>query len=189
MAFCELTNKTSPAILLPSQMNGRGIVQDLTSAMADVSLEQLSLGCNRDFRPLHRSLTQMIGVMDALNQASNRVFDILRCDRIVPIYKSIVYDGTCKHSIKGLTWIFSALFVISLMGMIMIMFRSSFQNTVFEAQTKEMDNESSIVVHHRTTPASKKKAEEATAERWDDEDVDDNMEQSQLLKKDRAKRR
>lgn len=113
-------------------VQGQAVVQNLTLSMDEISLEQLSLGCNRDFRPLHRSLSQMIGVLDALLSATNRAINLLRCDRVVPVYTDIVYDATCKHSVKGFAWIFSALLIVSVCGMIMIMFRSAYQNTVFE---------------------------------------------------------
>lgn len=162
------------------KVRGREIMQNLTQSMTDVSLEQLSLGCNRDFKPLHRSLSQMVGVMDALIQASNRALKVLDCKYIVPIYTDIVYDGTCNHLIKGLVWIFSSFLVVSIMGMIIIMFRSSFRNTVMEEPLDEM-RESSTYYHTRTTtevPSRKRtnSAEELMKkEKWDDEDVNNEQ--------------
>jgi hypothetical protein len=154
-------------------VRGRDVVQNLSSSMSEISLEQLSLGCGRDFRPLHRSLAQMVGVMDALEQASNRALNLLACERIVPIYTDIVYDGTCRYSISGFTWIFCGLFIVSVMGMIMIMFRSSFQNTVFERPQADTSDESSAVNPRRgtTSPSSKKEVKENDVDHWDDEDA------------------
>ena len=54
------------------------------------------------------------------------------CDAIVilPIYTSTFYDGTCKYSITGVTWTFASFLVLGVMGMLMIMFRSSWLPTV-----------------------------------------------------------
>lgn len=149
-------------------MQGRLTVENLTKSMDDVSIEQLSLGCNRDFRPLHRSLSQMVGVLDALLQASNRAISLLRCEKIVPVYTTFVYDGTCKYSVSGFTWIFACLFIVSCCGMIMIMFRSSYQNTVYEAAPTLMDESSSIRHSRRSgdsnAPSRKK------SERFEDEE-------------------
>ena len=150
----------------PLQVHGRITVQNLTNSMDEISLEQLSLGCNRDFRPLHRSLSQMIGVLDALLQASNRAINLLRCERVVPVYTDIVYDATCKYSVSGFAWIFSCLLIVSCCGMIMIMFRSSYQNTVFENPPTYMDDSSTVPLRRRESRSPSRKR----SERFDDED-------------------
>ena len=114
------------------QLQGRELVQNLTNTMDGESLDQLALACNRDFGLLKRSLEQMVGVMDALGQSTSRAINLLRCERVVPVYTDIVYGATCTYSISGFTWLFASLLIVSTMGMIMIMFRSSYQNTIFE---------------------------------------------------------
>lgn len=59
------------------------------------------------------------------------VLGILRCDRIVPIYNNLVYQGTCTYSVTGVTWIWASLLVISACAFIMITLRSAMQETVF----------------------------------------------------------
>jgi hypothetical protein len=178
---CCLANaiyyELNPAVLLnphckffTPQVQGQDVVKNLTQSMDEISLEQLSLGCNRDFRPLHRSLSQMIGVLDALLQASARVVNLLRCDRIVPVYTDIVYDATCKYAVSGFAWIFSALLIVSVCGMIMIMFRSSYQNTVFEGPPGMLDESSTRPLRRRPSNVSKASSSKKKSEHFDDED-------------------
>ena len=151
------------------------MVQNLTRSLDSISLEQLSLGCNRDFAPLRRSLSQMVGVMDALLQSSNRAINLLRCERIVPVYTSMVYDATCSYSVSGFTWMFCCLLIVSLCGMIMIMLRSSYQNTIFERPPQLMDENSSVPFRTRPRnsqlPNSRNSSKRSKSDRFDDEDV------------------
>ncbi|CAB9498380.1 expressed unknown protein [Seminavis robusta] len=138
---------------------GRGltVMQNLTDSIDDVSL--LSFGCNRDFDPLHRTLGQMVGVLKALAQAGNQAIKLLRCEKLVPFYTDIVYDATCTYSVTGLAWIFSSLLILSVMGMILIMFRASYQNTIYEKPPGDTleDENSSIPFHTRGRQTKKGK--------------------------------
>lgn len=122
----------------------------------------------------------MLGVIEALKLAVDRAFDVLDCGEVVPIYIDVVYEGACKQSIKGFTWVFASLLIISVMSMIMIMFRSSYRNTVFEEPIDEID-ESSKADQNKVSPSKtnlkdakkpKKKKEEQGEEEevWNDED-------------------
>jgi len=159
--------------ILCLQVLGRQVVQNLTRSMDEVQLDQLALGCNRDFRPLHRALGQMVGVLDALLQSGNRAINLLKCDRIVPVYTDMVYNATCTNSIYGFTWIFSSLLLVSIFGMIMIMFRSSFQNTIFDRPPSMMDDSSGVHDRQRLKDGGSKgsgKKKKKTDDRWSDED-------------------
>ncbi|CAB9498386.1 expressed unknown protein [Seminavis robusta] len=110
---------------------GREAIQNLTESMDEAALQQLSLACNRDFHPLQKSLGQTVGLLDALLKAADRALNLLRCETLVPFYTDIVYDGTCTYSITGFAWLFACLLIVSVMGMMMIMFRASYQNTIY----------------------------------------------------------
>ena len=153
-----------------SQVQGGEVVQNVTDNIDRISLEQLSLGCNRDFHPLHRALGQMMGVLDALVQSANNILKLFRCQMVVPIYTEITYDAVCTYSISGFAWIFSCLLILSAMGHILIMFRSSYQNTVFDTKKHLLLDDSSGLIHSRTTPQTKKaKGKGRNEERWNDE--------------------
>ena len=79
----------------------------------------------------------MVGVMDILDQTADRALNLLSCQNTVPVYTTVVYQGTCVNSITGLTWVFASLFIISFFAMLMITFRSSYRNTVFEVRNKD----------------------------------------------------
>jgi hypothetical protein len=149
-------------------VQGQQVVQNVTDSIDRISLEQLSLGCNRDFHPLHRSLGQMVGVLDAVLQSANTVLNLLSCQQVVPIYTEISYDAVCTYSISGFTWIFSCLLILSATGHIVIMFRSSYQNTVFDLKHAMLDESSGLGFRTRTAPQAKLAM--GDEERWNDED-------------------
>ncbi|CAB9521059.1 expressed unknown protein [Seminavis robusta] len=123
--------------------NAKAIVEELKESIAKVDVETLSFQCGRDFEPLRSSLDTVRAILDALEQAAAKGLQLLSCERIVPIYADVVYEGTCNHSVTGLTWMFSSLLVISTMGMIMIMLRSSFKADVILADNLEPTDEDS----------------------------------------------
>lgn len=149
-------------------MQGEEVLQNVTDNMDKISLEQLSLGCNRDFQPLHRALGQMIGVLDALSQSANSVLNLLGCQQVVPIYTEVSYDALCTYSVSGLAWMFSCLLILSVTGHIVIMFRSSYQNTVFDSKHVMLDESSGLAFRSRT--AEQNKTAKGDDERWNDED-------------------
>jgi uncharacterized membrane protein len=149
-------------------MQGGEVVQNVTDNMERISLEQLSLGCNRDFHPLHRALGQMIGVLDALKQSANSVLNLLSCQQVVPIYTEVSYDALCTYSISGFAWIFSCLLILSVTGHIVIMFRSAYQNTVLDTKHAMLDDSSGVASRSRT--AIQNKTATGDEEQWNDED-------------------
>jgi hypothetical protein len=72
----------------------------------------------------------MMAILDRLDEAGTSGLTLLSCERIVPLYTDAVYDGTCNHSVTGLTWIFACLLIIATTGMMMITFRSAYINNV-----------------------------------------------------------
>lgn len=110
--------------------SAKTIVLELTKSLQTIDVATLSFQCGRDYEPLVASLDTMMSILNGLEKSAEMGLSLLSCERIVPIYADIVYDGTCNYSVTGFTWMFSSLLVISAMGMIMIMLRSSYHNNV-----------------------------------------------------------
>jgi hypothetical protein len=68
--------------------------------------------------------------------------ELMSCKNIVPLYIATVHESTCTTSITAATWLFSCLFIISLFGMLMVMFRGACY-PVYYFEGKELDYSSS----------------------------------------------
>mmetsp|Transcript_8768 Transcript_8768/g.13449 ORF Transcript_8768/g.13449 Transcript_8768/m.13449 type:complete len:289 (-) Transcript_8768:816-1682(-) len=106
----------------------------LSDLFDDVGVSRLSVACGTDFAPFHALVKIMDDNLSVLMDNVFSVIEILKCDRITPIYANLAYDATCNYSVAGVTWIWSSLLVISTCAMIMITLRSSLREVVFEDQ-------------------------------------------------------
>jgi hypothetical protein len=78
-----------------------------SSSLASVSLDQLTLICGRDFQEIVGLADQMTVNLSLLTQNTLDTLELLRCDNIVPIYTSTMYNAICTTSIQGATWAYS----------------------------------------------------------------------------------
>jgi hypothetical protein len=67
----------------------------------------------------------LANLRDVIGRLQDDLGDILECKNIVDIYTVPIYQGTCTYSINGVSWAWASFFVVGLMGMVMIMLRSS----------------------------------------------------------------
>jgi len=63
--------------------------------------------------------------VEMLLKAAVAIIETLACAQLAPIYTNTFYLGTCTYSIRGVSWTFASLIIISFCGMMMIMFRSA----------------------------------------------------------------
>ena len=111
----------------------------LSTSLASVTVDVLNVICGKDFGPFEGLLNTMSSNLQTLSDNAKDTLGLLSCERIVPIYVNSVYGATCTYSINGVSWTWAAFFVVAFMGMIMIMFRSSYlPNDTFD--TKELDS-------------------------------------------------
>ena len=125
------------------QASAQVIVQELAESLDKIDVATLSFQCGRDYEPLVTSLDTMMAILNSLEKSAASGLSLLSCERIIPIYTEVVYDGTCNYSVSGFTWMFSSLLIISAMGMIMIMLRSSYQNNRMLANENDPTDEDS----------------------------------------------
>ena len=119
--------------LADQQEAAQAIVLDLAGSLEKIDVEGLSFTCGRDYAPLVESLDTMMSILKSLEKSATSGLSLLSCERIVPIYADLVYNGTCSYNISGCTWMFYSLLIISVMGMIMITLRSSYKNNLYLA--------------------------------------------------------
>lgn len=129
-------------------------VTELDSSIEQVGTARLTTLCGRDFSEIDGLTSTMVQNLGDLKSSAGDTISLLQCENLVPIYTNTVYDGTCTYSVRGITWTFACKFmfywhtshallsntfltrtfsllvtaclVIACMGMLMIMFRSSY---------------------------------------------------------------
>jgi hypothetical protein len=82
--------------------------------------------CRADATPLLDILTTIVGNLIYMIDSLQAALNILACERIVPIYTTMVHQGTCTYSISGIEWGFASFLVLASAGLIMIYLRSSY---------------------------------------------------------------
>ena len=113
----------------------------------------------------------MMAILDRLDEAATSGLNILSCERIVPIYADVIYQGTCNYSVSGFTWTFFSLLVVSFMGMLMITLRSSFKNNVVLVELDLTDEDSELYVMRKATQRG---ANQAQAADYDSQAVEEH---------------
>ena len=127
------------------QTNAVGAFQELEAKIDETTVERLVELCGQDFVQAQQVISNVTNVLDELGNLTVAVLDVLRCDRILPIYFETVNYGTCSYSIKGVTWTFCGFLVVACFGMVMLTLRSARFPTVFteakdfEESTPAMD--------------------------------------------------
>mmetsp|Transcript_7519 Transcript_7519/g.17226 ORF Transcript_7519/g.17226 Transcript_7519/m.17226 type:complete len:524 (-) Transcript_7519:455-2026(-) len=135
----------------------------IITSLEAVTVARLSLLCGKDFGPFLSSIRLMQTNLVTLGENAASAQNLLSCERILPIYTNAIYDGVCGASISGLTWTFSSLLVLSTMGVIMIMLRSSYLEVDYYVDDKAGGT-------NETTPDMYNAQEEAYPKRMDYEE-------------------
>jgi hypothetical protein len=128
-----------------------GLGQLKAAIEGDGVLEELSLYCNRDFEPLDALVNQMLNIFTILREAGERTLDLASCERIVPIYTTTFYTGSCDYSLKAMMWIFACALIIGSSGMLMVTFRAAYKLTVFEDSNALLGSDDGVDTDMNTT--------------------------------------
>jgi hypothetical protein len=149
-------------------------VNELSSALEQVSLESLNLFCGKDFGPFQGLLVTMAANLSILNDNASYTLSLLSCDKIVPIYINSVYGAACTYTVTGVTWTWASFLVMGFMGMLMITFRAAylpneenFDSDSLSAYSFDKDYEE----HEMTRPSSADSSPFKLDESRDDESV------------------
>lgn len=106
-------------------------IEKATTQLKDFDVTIQEIGIENIARRLNKNMDDFEGIMESLRERSKdmgglllKVLDGLACLTIYAIYNEVVNDATCDKSLKGLTWAFASLLIMSLSGMMMLTFRS-----------------------------------------------------------------
>eukprot|EP00978_Attheya_sp_CCMP212_P006058 scaffold13640_cov65-Attheya_sp.AAC.4 len=101
-------------------------LNDLKTSIGNTTIGEIdNIFCEEEFSSLIILLDTMKDDVEMLLQAAVAIIKTLACGQLAPIYTNTFYLGTCTYSIRGVSWTFASLIIISFCGMMMIMFRSA----------------------------------------------------------------
>eukprot|EP00978_Attheya_sp_CCMP212_P016235 scaffold42341_cov47-Attheya_sp.AAC.1 len=96
-----------------------------------VGVDRLETLCSKDFTELLESMSLLKQNLRSLDTSASTALGLLSCPRINSLYANTFHEATCTSSIKGETWVFVCLLLISIFGMLMITFRASWKDTEY----------------------------------------------------------
>mmetsp|Transcript_37471 Transcript_37471/g.57491 ORF Transcript_37471/g.57491 Transcript_37471/m.57491 type:complete len:332 (-) Transcript_37471:68-1063(-) len=105
-------------------------LSSLKTNINNFGIGNLTVLCSRDYTLLMDLFPKMDETLEGLIQNARVATELLRCETIAPLYVDTVRDATCNYSGSGFAWAFASLFVISFLGLLMVCFRSSWQDEI-----------------------------------------------------------
>lgn len=123
--------------------NARTSVDQVLTNMESVTVARLDslCGAQSDFAAFQILMETMETNLQRLAGSAELSLRLLSCERISPIYTNALYEATCTYNMTGVTWVFSSLLVISISGLLMIMFRSSYLDVEYPEKAFYEDGE------------------------------------------------
>jgi hypothetical protein len=97
---------------------------------------QLSIDCASDWQPTIVLMGQMHQTLTTMHASMNNIFNVTKCDRMVPYYTNTVYEGVCQVAPRAVLWVFCCALIVGLMGNIMATLRVAYKDIVVETIDK-----------------------------------------------------
>lgn len=112
-------------------------MQTLQDMMQNVTIGELEQICGviGDFDAIDQYFDRLKQNFLQMSSSSSSVSDMLRCESVNSIYIDAVHENACTNVPRALLWSFSALLIVSFIGMLMIMLRPAWLK-VREIKTK-----------------------------------------------------
>ena len=95
-------------------------------------INDLTEHCGREYDALEVLLAEMKTIFEVIAEAIDRTMDLISCQRIVPIYHLVVYDGACQYSMSAVFWVFVSALIMGTFGLVMILFRAAYKPTIYK---------------------------------------------------------
>lgn len=99
-------------------------LKDFDETIQEIGIQEIASRLDKNMDDFQGILGSLLERSKAMGALLLKVLDGLACLKIYAIYNKVVNDATCDKSLKGLTWAFSSLLIMSLSGMMMLTFRS-----------------------------------------------------------------
>eukprot|EP00804_Cyclotella_cryptica_P028491 CCRYP_014782-RA/>CCRYP_014782-RA protein AED:0.01 eAED:0.00 QI:0/-1/0/1/-1/1/1/0/567 len=102
---------------------------DSTNTVIDVVQNNLDLlldQCGRSYDSVVSLMKDVNISLRTLRNSADQTLNLVQCRNINELYVNTVHDATCTYSVEALAWIFGTSLVISVCGLIIIMFRAAY---------------------------------------------------------------
>jgi len=128
-------------------------LNELSENIGSVGVETIQAICNTgtdddNFQGLINLIARMRGILETLQGDINRVLELLKCQDISPVINDALDDGVCYYAIAALAWCVICFSVITLLGLVMITFRSSFLRSVEEDIEDDGDEYKNVTTYN-----------------------------------------
>jgi len=103
----------------------------LSSILSESNIEMIARVCNTpvdSITAILSAVTDMIGMLGIILPSAIQLLDITKCSTISPMLNNFFDTALCNYSITAFAWTVICLSLSTLMGLTMILFRSSFYN-------------------------------------------------------------
>jgi hypothetical protein len=110
-------------------------LSDLDKAIESTDTAVSAIGGNKDLLEAQcgRSFDNVLNIVKDMNsnllllqRQANLSLDMVKCEDINKLYVNTIHEAGCKYSVNAMAWIFASTLIISVCGLIMIMFRSAY---------------------------------------------------------------
>jgi hypothetical protein len=127
---------TSFSVLFP-QIAAKDTLDVLTTTVLQTSPEQLLQECGVDYSSTLVLLKQLQTYTMILMDPAKQSMEMMSCQNIVPLYTSTRCHLQLVHYTAA-TWVFASSFIISLFGMLMLMFQGAYY-PIYYFEGKELE--------------------------------------------------
>jgi hypothetical protein len=114
-----------------------GIVSAIAYNMQSYNISDLSEECGTDLEPVNITLQLFAPALNSLYGNARAATELSECSNIEPIFRQLAQGPTCNDSVAGLTWIFSCLLTISILGMVILSTRAALFNAVLQVKRQK----------------------------------------------------
>jgi hypothetical protein len=113
------------------------IVSAIVYNMQSYNITELSEECGTDVQPVNITLQLFAPTLNSLYGNARAATELSECSNTEPIVRQLAEGPICKDSVAGLTWIFSCLLTISVLGMVILSTRAALFNAVLQVKRQK----------------------------------------------------
>jgi hypothetical protein len=72
-----------------------------------------------------------------VQEALSAAIELTGCSTMNPVFRKLYFGTTCTASVEGLTWLFSTMFAITIMGLVVLSTRAAFYNPIIRGRRRK----------------------------------------------------
>jgi len=114
-----------------------GVATTFLKTVDDFGVDSVSKECGTNVKPVVTAVQYLLENLDIIQGNVASALTLSDCSTIAPILRRILIGDSCANATTGLTWMFSSLLAVSLLGMTLLSLRAALYNATIQAPTKE----------------------------------------------------